>query len=70
MMLRSVFAIAGMGLVMGGLASMGEMDMVMEFGLMPRATATVAATGTNVQVCSSEALVERDEVQRKGSSAS
>lgn len=49
MMRGAVFAIAGMGLVVGGLASMGEMDMAMEFGLMPRATATVAATGTNVQ---------------------
>jgi hypothetical protein len=36
------------GLVAGTWASMGEMDMAIEFGLMPRAT----STGTNLQVCS------------------
>ena len=34
------------GVVAGTWASMGEMDMAIEFGLMPRAT----STGTNLQV--------------------
>ena len=54
--------LGAMGSVM---ASLGEMDMGIEFGLMPRATATVAATGTNVQVRSSKLLVEEAEVQKE-----
>jgi hypothetical protein len=37
------------------------MDMGLEFGLMPRAT----ATGTNVQVCSSKSLIGEHKVQKE-----
>jgi len=45
-----IFTIAGLwsvGLIGGATASLGEMDMAIEFGLVPRATST--ATGANLQ---------------------
>ena len=46
--MRGRILIAIAGLVAGVWASIGEMDMAIEFALMPRAT----STGTNLQVCS------------------
>lgn len=58
-------AIVGLGLmgmmITPAMAGMGEMEMAMEFGLMPRASST--ASGANLQVCLIE--VRRNARERK-----